>query len=780
MSIQIIGLRDYFDKKENKIKKKESFFDKNWRAPSVKELFSNLDTYLSVIPEEEKYNLYYTASVCLEKRGRVLEIQHVIPFDIDGIDVDKTEEYVTVVLATLGLDRDKTGIVFSGNGLQFLVGISIPIESEEYFDDHRHHYRAICGNINFRMFQEGLIGSADTSVFSAARLLRLPGTKNIKPAKGEKIARLMQPNIEHVAFDLKDISGMPEVSYDQQISDKMLDRLPPPDTKGVLAGCDFIKHCKDKPAEIDEPQWYALLSIIGRLEEAHSLVHEYSEGHPQYSKHETDRKFQQSLKASGPRTCDNISLIFDGCPACPNFGKCKSPIVLQSAEYIKTKDTGFYTIKLTENGPKKSKPHYDDLMRFFEQETPFTNMEEGNVTYTFTGTHWEDFSSKKIDSFAEKHFDPKPSNTICNEFRGKLQRNNLRNAEWYKSKGFINFTNGYLDLDRMELHKHSDDQGFRYVLPFDYDPSETCPRFEQFLREVTRSDEGTIRVLLEFMGYSLSGIDPAIGQKALVLVGGGSNGKSVFMDLLKYLAGKGNYSTLSMGSEINKLENRYQLDGKLFNISEETPNNAMMDSTVFKALVTGGEVQARKLYCDAYSMRNTAKIIMACNELPDTKDLSHGMFRRLLLVPFKQKFDETIKGYDPMLRDKLYDEAPGIVNMALAALAGFKETQGFTSSETITNEVDAYRRSNDDILTWYEDSVFHTGTKTDTLYLDDLYSLYKMDAEMGGIRAKTKYKFNQQLRGLAGEHGISRRRDKKNKLKYCMVGYTTEDTRGEF
>jgi putative DNA primase/helicase len=88
-------------------------------------------------------------------------------------------------------------------------------------------------------------------------------------------------------------------------------------------------------------------------------------------------------------------------------------------------------------------------------------------------------------------------------------------------------------------------------------------------------------VLLEFMGYCLSGISPAIGQKALIMLGAGSNGKSVFIDVLKHLAGKNNYSTLSMGKDINNTEQRQQLDGKLFNVSEEAPTNSMVDGSIF-------------------------------------------------------------------------------------------------------------------------------------------------------------------------------------------------------
>lgn len=779
MAVQILGLRDYFDSRTNRTRKREAFFDKGWRADSVPELFKNLDDLIQDIPQHERYNLYYTAASCLEKRGRILESQSVLPIDIDDIDETKVDEYIPIVLESLGLKHEETGIVFSGNGLQFIVALKDPINDEEYFEEHRVHYKALCGKIAQDLFSHGLAGSVDPSVFSAARLLRLPNTRNVKPKKGDKEAKLLQGQIVPVDFNLVQRSGIPVVEYTDQISDAMLKRLPPPDTEGVLNGCDFIKWCGSHAADVSEPQWYALLSILGRLERGRDIVHQYSKGHPEYSEHDTDRKLEQAVTTAGPRTCLNIASIWDGCAGCANYQKCKSPIVIQSKEYIKTKDTGFYNIVLDPEGaPKKGKPNYGDLMKYFEQKHPFVTMAEGNVTYVWRDTHWEDYAPRKIDAFAEKHFDPSPNNQMCNEFRGKLQRNNIRDPDWFGRTSAINFANGTLDLETMDLRPHDSGQGFKYVLPFDHDSSQDCPRFTRFLDEVTCGDRQIQQVLLEYMGYSLSGIDPSIGQKALILVGGGSNGKSVFMDVLKYLAGKGNYATLSMGNEISKLENRYQLDGKLFNISEETPTNAMVDSTVFKALVTGGEVQARKLYCDAYSMKNNAKIIMACNELPSTRDLSHGMFRRLLLVPFKAKFDKDIEGYDPLIREKLYAEAPGIFNLVLQALLKFKRRKLFSDANAIDKEVKSYQLTNDDVLQWWKDTVIPDPSSE--VALSDLFMLYKMDCEQQGIRHRSQVWFSRRVRDLVGEEGTFSRRRRDGKLKSLLHGYRAAEGEEEF
>ena len=780
MSIQILGYREYYDKKTQQIKLKTAFLNEKWRAKSVAQLFKNIDNYINNIPQEERYNIHYTVASCIDGPGRKLEYQTVIPFDLDGIDLNFKDKYIEIVLNALELDRDKTGITCSGNGLHFLVETKTRITYEEYFDEHKIYYKGLCAIVSQQLYDAGLCGIVDPVVFSKGKTLRLPCTTNKKTGKPDTESYIIQGNIEPVDFDIIERSKIPVVEFNEQISEEMLKRLPAPDTEGVLNGCDFIKYCKAKPNELSEPKWYALLSILGRLESGDSLAHDYSRGHSNYNINATDSKLNQALTASGPRTCDSINNLWDGCTSCTNWRKCKSPITIKSEGYIKTKDTGFYNIRLDKGIPTKGKPNYDDLMKQFALDHSFVTLAEGNITFTWTGSHWEDHALKRIDAFAETNFDPTPNNQMCNEFRGKLQRNNIRDSEWFSPEGYINFSNGLLDIDTMELSNHDQDKGYKYVLPFPYDPSADCPRFTKFLGEVTSGDRELQQVLLEFMGYSLSNIDASIGQKALVLVGKGSNGKSVFMDVLKYLAGKGNYSTLSMGNEISKLENRYQLDGKLFNISEETPTNAMMDSTIFKALVTGGEVQARKLYCDAYSMRNVAKIIMACNELPSTRDLSYGMFRRLLLAPFNAKFVESDSSYDVLIRDKLYAEASGIYNLIIQALLTFKRNKVFSTSVAIVKQVESYRRDNDDVLVWWEDNMV-TCDESTFVAVADLYSSYRIDMEQSGQKPRAQVWFGRKIRDIVGDNAKFGRQRVNGTLKATVKGWKAgENDGGEF
>src|SRR5262249_9492278 len=57
--------------------------------------------------------------------------------------------------------------------------------------------------------------------------------------------------------------------------------------------------------------------------------------------------------------------------------------------------------------------------------------------------------------------------------------------------------------------------------------------------------------------------------------------------------------------------------------------------------------------------------LLLCNNVPSLADLSHGMQRRLMVIPFDRKF--TDKDRDPDLFDAIWaNELPGVLNRALA------------------------------------------------------------------------------------------------------------------
>jgi putative DNA primase/helicase len=287
----------------------------------------------------------------------------------------------------------------------------------------------------------------------------------------------------------------------------------------------------------------------------------------------------------------------------------------------------------------------------------------------------------------------------------------------------LNFQNGVLDIETNKFESgHTKERGFRYCLPYDYDPKAKAPVFEAMLDRITCGDESLKKILLEFMGYALSD-DSYWLHKALVMVGTGSNGKSTFIKTLTKLVGKDSYSTIRIG-DLKHEYSRQLLDGKLFNISEETPNNALVASDIFKDVTSGGELQVREPYKSPYKMVCKAKIILTCNDMPSVSDTSQGFYRRLLIVPFRAEIDERGKDFDPQITEKLDAELPGILNMALKAYKRVRIEKSFSRALASETYLERYKLDSDPLKRWFQENVDPCKEEGSFIPFQDLYDDY--------------------------------------------------------
>lgn len=715
--IQITGLRPINGDFENQFD--GAFFKENWRAPSVAALFANLDEYLKQIPEKERWNLFLTACVCTDKKREFFSTG-VLWFDLDGIDLKARDTYIDIVCDTLQIKKQETGIVCSGNGLHFYVGLETEIVDKNFFIQSKDHYRAVLELIGNACIEKDLPIKLDPSVFNARQIMRLPGTENRKPHKGKEPVKcyLINSTIKPVPFSLAKLSNIPDVAKTDSINTRNYE----PGAAPVLQGCEFIKYCKEHPADISEPEWYAALSVVARCKDGRNEAHKLSEGHPKYNFNEAEKKITQAITVSGPRTCSNIQAIWGNCGSCKNFGKLASPIQVTDPNDIKTKDTGFYHMVFDKktNSMKLGEPDYEGLAKYFEQQFPFRSTEK--TCWVFNGTHYEIYPDTELASFAQENFKPKCRNQMVNEFREMIWRlNTFSPEEWDETrKDKINFKNGVLDIKTKRLLQHSPEYGFKNVLPYERDPTAEAPVFKKFLNDVTRGNKLLIDTLLEFGGYALAG-GPCTYHKALVLEGVGSNGKSTFIDILKAVAGEKSYAALSF-KELDEREARIALDGALFNITEETPSK-IWDSTTFKNLVSGGEASVRMLFKNGYKLRNRAKLIFSCNELPLTTDNSAGMYRRFLIVPFAVKFSKASANLDLKILDKILEELPGIFNMFLEGWERLEKNGFFSKEIGPDNELSEYKLLSDPVAYWASENVREVeGAFTS---LNDFYKSYR-------------------------------------------------------
>lgn len=243
---------------------------------------------------------------------------------------------------------------------------------------------------------------------------------------------------------------------------------------------------------------------------------------------------------------------------------------------------------------------------------------------------------------------------------------------------WVNFANGTLEIKRngrRHFRPHCREDYFRYVLPYNYDKQAKCPRFMQFMDEVL-PDPSTHILILEFVAYCL--VPWLKLEKILALLGSGSNGKSVLLEVIKRLFGTYNVAYESLADLTTNECHRANIEGRLVNINTE--NEGHINSAIFKTLASGEPCSCRLYYSQPYTMTHYAKLLFAFNDMPRINS-GYGSMRRWLLIKFNVRITE--EQADIELSDKLAEELPGIMNLVLDVLPGLLERKKFSKSEAV-------------------------------------------------------------------------------------------------
>jgi putative DNA primase/helicase len=120
-----------------------------------------------------------------------------------------------------------------------------------------------------------------------------------------------------------------------------------------------------------------------------------------------------------------------------------------------------------------------------------------------------------------------------------------------------------------------------------------------------------------------------------------------------------------------------------------------------KQLTGGDTLNGRTPHAkEGITFQPSHKLVMVGNHMPEIRDTSHGMWRRMLLIPFSQVIPDTAQ--DPDLLVKLKAEGAGVLNWALAGLHDYRKN-GLTIPVSIMGANDAYRTDQDIIGEWITD-----------------------------------------------------------------------------
>lgn len=283
---------------------------------------------------------------------------------------------------------------------------------------------------------------------------------------------------------------------------------------------------------------------------------------------------------------------------------------------------------------------------------------------------------------------------------------------------YVNLQNGLLNVHDLTLIPHNSTIFTINKLDVEYNPNAKSSAIDKFLNGITCNRQNYINLLCQMLGYIL--IPDCRYQKSFILVGNGSNGKSLFLETVRRLFGDENCSSLAL----EDLQDKFRIAeivGKMLNIGDDSGHNLLENTAIFKKLVTGDNMTVERKQQQPFKYSNTAKMIFAANALPPTTDKSDGFFRRCIIIPFDNVFKPGTPDYDPALIYKITtpEAMSYLLNLALSGLSKLTEDNYFDETDDSKMLLRQYVENNNSVLVWKlnVDKLFANDSEAYTSYV---------------------------------------------------------------
>lgn len=345
----------------------------------------------------------------------------------------------------------------------------------------------------------------------------------------------------------------------------------------------------------------------------------------------------------------------------------------------------------------------------------------------------------------------------------------------------LNCLNGTVDLRTGALRRHAPGDYITRLVPLRYVPEAGCPTWLRVLGEITGEDErgqgAGDRPMVEFLqrwaGYCLTG--DTREQCFAVHWGAGSNGKSTLIDMLADTQGEYG-TTAAPGLMAASKGDRHPTEiasllGRRMVTAHEHGENVVLREDFVKQATGGDKLMARHMREDFFEFTPVHKLQLLTNHKPQIKGQDHGIWRRVLLVPYGVTFgtaEQVAAGRAQKVKDmatpvRLRAELEGVLAWRVRGAVEWAQA-GLQAPEAVRAASDAYKREQDRVGQFIgeccEIGVEFAEPLTDSGSMSShggLYSAYQAWCKEGGIFAISKPRFVDEVLRVVPVAAVSER-----------------------
>ena len=321
----------------------------------------------------------------------------------------------------------------------------------------------------------------------------------------------------------------------------------------------------------------------------------------------------------------------------------------------------------------------------------------------------------------------------------------VHHSDLDKGHFLLNAANGTVDLQSGKLRAHERRDLLTHDVEIPFGLAAAAPTWLQFLNSTFAGDAELIGFVQRAVGYSLTG--DVREQVLLICHGVGSNGKSVFLNILRKLLGNLAWQAapdlLMADKQRRHPTEQADLFGKRLVVCQETGEGRRFNENLVKQLTGGDGITARRMHEDFWQFNPTHKLWLSTNHKPEIRGTDFAIWRRIRLIPFNVKFtDDGPARKDPEMEAKLTAELSGI--LAWAVVGGIAWQQiGLQPPAAVTEATAGYQAEMDVLAAWIGECCI-VGKRYEAKAAD-LYASYGQWCEQSGERPETQRKWGMRL-----------------------------------
>lgn len=407
-----------------------------------------------------------------------------------------------------------------------------------------------------------------------------------------------------------------------------------------------------------------------------------------------------------------------------------------------------------------------------EYKYNFMTMQDNKEIFYHNGYCYRPNGETIINNLVEYYLDD-----LSTEHRKKEVVGFIRDNEYFPRDIFdpplnhINMENGIYNIDTGELIPHSYIALFVNKIPIKYNPKADCPKIKKFFSEVVY--EGDIPTLQELFGYCLYRRYHI--HKAVMLVGGGKNGKSTLLRLLIKFLGEENVSNKELQSIIYNRFSLASLFGKYANVASDISDKALKITGLFKMITGEDRIEAEKKFKDSFRFTNYAKLIFSANKVPISEDESYAFFRRWILISFPNTFEG--KKCNPNILEQITTEKEmsGLFNWAVDGLKRLLKNGDFSNIKSIEDVMEQYKTMSNPMYEYCNEFLIHNAGEY--IFKSELWVHYVKWCKRKKLPVTPKNILTQKLNEEISEMRTGKRGPKgKQKPAYVDISWVKGKT----